>query len=181
MKKLVSLFIVVSLLLGVVAFAEDNVVTITIPPMSEDQGSAPIDSSQIDNDKILSYVTKDDGTVVITMTREAHDELMVDLEQQFQSSLNDVVANCEAIKSIEPNEDYTQMDILIDTSAPDAMLFSFQLIACIVVLSYYQVFNGVSSEDIHYTFNFFDEATGETSTFDSLTNDPSELFPSFEQ
>lgn len=178
MKKLVSILVVFGLLLGVVAIAEEDVVTITIPP-SEDGGFTPGEPSEWD-DKVLSYETKEDGTIVITMTQEVHAELMADLIPQFRSSLDETVAGCEAIKSIEPNEDYTQMDILIDTSAPDALFFSFQLITCVYAAGYYQIFNGASPDDVYYVFNFFDEATGNTNSFDSRTDDLSTLFPSIE-
>lgn len=172
MKQFLSILLSCIIIVGMVCYAEDDVITITIPPMTGVESSADT-GNDYDESMFLSREILDDGTQVFTMTKEQHDVVMKDMKAQCQTAFQEFVDSSSAVKSIEANDDYTEINITVDNTDPEAPFVSFGAIGIIVVASYYQVFNAVAPDDVYCVINWVDSNSGTiTGSYDSRTDNP---------
>lgn len=110
-----------------------------------------------------SYTLNDDGSVTYTMTNARHQQMLDEYKQSVDETIEECIADEDdvySISNVEYNDDLTQFDIYVDAasySLADSMsAFAFYLLG-----GYYQVFSGISADDIDITVNFVDQDTEE--------------------
>lgn len=111
-----------------------------------------------------SYKINSDGSVTYTMTKVKHQEIL----KGYEASINEFIdgllngdeeAKVEAFSNIECNDDYSQINIYVNKDTYSTW-DSMYALSFYIQGAYYQMFDGVSSEDIDVVVNFIDNITG---------------------
>ncbi|MBB5175046.1 hypothetical protein [Texcoconibacillus texcoconensis] len=172
MKKVLSLLLAVAVLLsacGGADEAEENV-EITIP-------ASFFEEEELDPDELIDealdegvedVIENEDGSMTYVMTPEMHQELMAELEEASNETM-ETIKNDEqmvSIVDITANEDYSEFTMIVDQEAFENSFDGFAVLALGMSGMYYQLFSGVDEEDFQVTINIEDEETGEV--FDTI-------------
>lgn len=104
----------------------------------------------------------DDGSITYTLTKAQHAEIMVGMAASLEEAINDMISGGEypSLKDVKFNNDYTKVDITVDY---DSYINSFDSFAAAFVGMYggmYQIFDGVSEDNINVQINLIDEKSG---------------------
>jgi hypothetical protein len=112
-----------------------------------------------------SYKINSDGSVTYTMTKAKHQEML----NEYAASINEYIdgllngdeeTKVEGFSNIECNDDYSEVNIYVnkDTYTMWDMMYALSFY---IQGGYYQMFNGVSSEDVDVEVNFIDNVSGD--------------------
>lgn len=143
---------------------KENTVDITLPgSFFEDMTEEEIKASA-EKQGFIKCVVNSDGSVTCTMTKDKQKELLDDSKKELDKTIEDLVSGEDkvaAFKSISYNENLSRVDIRVDTSqySPWDSIYS---ITFFISGAYYQMFSGVSSDDIDIVVNFIDDSTNRT-------------------
>lgn len=143
---------------------KENTVDITLPgSFFEDMTEEEIKASA-EKQGFIKCVVNSDGSVTCTMTKDKQKELLDDSIKELDKTIEDLVSGEDkvaAFKSISYNENLSRVDIRVDTSqySPWDSIYS---ITFFISGAYYQMFSGVSSDDIDIVVNFIDDSTNRT-------------------
>jgi hypothetical protein len=104
----------------------------------------------------------EDGTVYYKMSKSEHKKMMEAMKQGVVESITEIVNSDDfpSIKEISYNKDFTEYDITVDRTAFDNSMDGFVLFSLAISSTYYNAFDG-KSDDLKFTMNMIDEATGE--------------------
>lgn len=112
-----------------------------------------------------SYKINSDGSVTYTMTKARHQEML----NEYAASINEYIdgllngddeTKVEGFSDIESNDDYSEFNIYVskDTYTMWDMMYALSFY---IQGGYYQMFNGVSPEDVDVAVNFIDNVSGD--------------------
>lgn len=112
-----------------------------------------------------SYKINSDGSVTYTMSKKKHKEMISELSDTIDEYMDELVngdedSKVESFTNIEANDDYSEINIYVNKDSYTewdsiyAMFFFIQS-------AYYQIFSGVSPDDIAIEVNYIDDVTGD--------------------
>lgn len=165
MKKIISLFLVLSLfvLLGACSenskSSEDNnkesnvtvdpgliFVDITLPAsFFEDQDMTTFDTvSYAEENGFKKAVVNNDGSVTVTMTKKRHNEVLTDMSTQIEKSFSDLIGASDTpyIKNISSSDDYLEVTVDVDKPGYESAFDLTPLMIGFSAMSY-QMFAGL--------------------------------------
>lgn len=170
MKKLLTLFIALSLVLslgacgskeekgdnGVEVEKELFDVTITIPASWYESTGAEITQEDLDSeysgDGYKSATLNDDGSVTIVMTKSQHKKLMEEIKEGVISSIQELVDDKDnSISKIDYNDNFTEFSVTLN-SEQVSFVESFAVLALNIYGGMYHIFNGTNVDNIKTTF-----------------------------
>lgn len=167
MKKIVSSFLAVAMVFVLVACASPDV-TITIPVEITSQEDVFSVEDFAENEDIKSYNENADGSVDITMSKKAHDELLVELRANIQDSADGILEQEVGFTDITFNDDISEFNFEIpaDTYTEQHDFYAYLFLPVGYI---YQVFAGVDSDNIEVVVNYKDGSEViETFTYSEL-------------
>ena len=111
-------------------------------------------------DKGMAAVVNGD-TVVYTMTKPQHEEMLAQLHSTAQTAVDDLIADdSNSVTGVEFNESMTSFEVSVDGTRY-SQLDSFLALAFYIQGALYQQFSGVPQDEIDVTVEFVDDVTGE--------------------
>lgn len=133
-------------------------VKITFPASMMSDEELDLDEYIREND-FSAAAFNDDGSLTVTMSRARHEELLGNLRDTIEESLDEMVSDegPAHVKSYEIKDNYSNIRIMVDAAAY-AEAFDMSLFTMSLLVSFYQTYDGA---DIEYNISIVDEATGE--------------------
>lgn len=146
---------------------DENILTVDILfPSSLYEGT---DMSTFDADKYASEngfkkaVVNEDGSVLVTMTKAKHRELMSDMLQSVEESFSEVVGaeDTPYVIAINHDNDFRAIDIVVEREGYEnsGILSAFIPLQLYIQSGMYQIFNG---DESYAEISFIDSVTNET-------------------
>lgn len=114
-------------------------------------------------DGIENVIVNPDKTVTYKMSKSEHKKLMEEMHTEVVSSVEEIV-NSEDFSSIQEityAKNFDEFDIKVDREIYENSFDSFVILGLMMSGAYYNLFNGVSGDNLKITFNLIDDATGE--------------------
>lgn len=133
-------------------------VKITFPASMMSDEELDLDEYIREND-FSAAAFNDDGSLTVTMSRARHEELLGNLRDAIEESLDEMVSDegPAHVKSYEIKDNYSNIRIMVDAAAY-AEAFDMSLFTMSLLVSFYQTYDGAA---IEYNISIVDEATGE--------------------
>ena len=134
---------------------KDGILTVSITLPSSFLGD--VTQEDLDNDAGASYVSaklNDDGSVTMKLTKAQYEEMMQEIVEEVDSSINELKEdeNC-TITDIKQNDDYTVFDVTLSSNEV-GLYDAFSVIGFYMYGGMYAVFKGVKVDNI--VVNFYD-------------------------
>ncbi|QQK78503.1 hypothetical protein HUG20_00200 [Salicibibacter cibi] len=151
--------------------AED--VELTLPAeLMEEAGADSIEELAADADEedgIEEVAENEDGSVSITMTGEAHQEMMAEMEQEANEYIEEIVTNDEfaSIEDVTANDSFDDITFVVDQEQYENSFDGFAAFGVSIWALMYQGFDGVDEEEMEVTIHLESAEDGEV--FDSVT------------
>lgn len=143
-------------------------VTITVPAtfVGEDATQESLDATAKE-EGYKSITLNEDGSATYVMTKAKHKEMMDELRQQINDSLEEMTSsgNYPDVVSASVNKDITQFTIEVNTEELSTET-AFLSLGCIIIGGMYHAFNGVEPDDI--IIQYVNAETGEVIEESSL-------------
>jgi len=136
-------------------------VTLTIPADFMEEGKTQADYDAMAKEEGYKSITLNaDGSVTYIMKKSQHKELMKEMHEEFEESLNELVGSEEYPNFVEIkyNNDFTEFEIITKSTELDFME-SFSTLGFYMISGSYNAFNGTVVDNCKVTF--INEATGE--------------------
>ena len=125
-------------------------VTITVPAtfMGEDATQESLDATAKEKG-YKSITLNEDGSATYVMSKAKHKEMMDELRQQIDDSLEEMISSgtYPDVVSASVNKDITKFTIKVNTEEL-SMETSLLSLGCILIGGMYHAFNGVEPDDI---------------------------------
>lgn len=114
-------------------------------------------------DGIKDVVLNDDGSVTYTMSKSTHRELLDEMEEAVQESIEEIINSEDfpSIKDIKANKKYDQYEVIVDKEGFENSFEGFGILGVAFSSMYYQLFEGVNPDDYEVIIDIIDEETGE--------------------
>lgn len=148
-------------------------VEMTIPPeFFEDETKEEIEASA-KTKGILECTVNEDGSVTYKMTRAKRRELLKEMKASIDETIQEYLGGGEdapqSFKSITYNSSVTKFDVRVDRAIYENSIFdSMYALGLYFAGGYYQLFDGVSADQMDVIVNFIDDSTGEVIESGSL-------------
>lgn len=129
---------------------------------SSDSDSSFLDIS--DSDCVVDATKNSDGSITYTIDGEKYDDMLSEYRQSICNELSNL-ANTEdapSIKAITASDDMTKVTMTVDYDAYSNSFDSLMILAPVMYVDIYHVIAGVPQDDIRFTIDIVDEASGET-------------------
>lgn len=143
-------------------------VTITVPAtfMGEDATQESLDATAKEKG-YKSITLNEDGSATYVMSKAKHKEMMDELRQQIDDSLEEMISSgtYPDVVSASVNKDITKFTIKVNTEEL-SMETSLLSLGCILIGGMYHAFNGVEPDDI--IIQYVNADTGEVIEESSL-------------
>ncbi len=110
---------------------------------------------------IKECVVNEDGTVVYTMAKKAHKELLSELKTECDKTITGLLEGENKVASfisIDYEDDFSEFDVYVDPATYSSFDGIYAL-GFYISGAYYQAFAGVDYEDIDVVVNFIDNET----------------------
>ncbi len=139
-------------------------VDVTVPPgFFEGLSEAEIAASA-EEAGYSSYVLNADGSVTYTMSKAAYEAALQEMRDSTDSVIQDAVnQNPDVFTSITYNKSMTNFDVVVNRAAYEGS-FEAGFIGITLYFSgmFYQMFEGVPTDDQQVLINFIDASTNQT-------------------
>lgn len=139
-------------------------VEITLPADYFEGGDEESIKAEVEESGFKSYKINEDGSVTYTMTKAKHKEMLTQMASEMDEMLSSMVTGegkIPAFTSVEHNDNFSVIDIYVDTAVYTPMDAMYALVLFLVG-AYYQAFEGLPEEDVDVVVSFIDSADGET-------------------
>lgn len=138
-------------------------VEITLPPSffeGEDMDEVIAGAKEEGVGKVTE---NDDGSLTYKMSRAAHKEIMVEMKQSVQDTMEELTTSEDivSIKDVTGNKDFTAFTLTVDREAYENSFDGFSIFGLGMAGMFYQIFDGVDPEKTKVEVNVKDEASGE--------------------
>lgn len=112
---------------------------------------------------ITEAIVNEDGSVTYKMSKSKHKELMKEMKDSVESTIDEIVNSGDytSIKEISYNKDFTEFDVKVNRQQYENGFDGFAILGLVIGSAYYSAFDGKSGEDLQILFNMIDETTGE--------------------
>lgn len=110
----------------------------------------------------------DDGSLTYYMSKSTHKDLLSDLGNSIEEYMDEIIADDEfaSIKDLEANKSYTQFTMIVDQEDYETSFDGFAALGVAIPGLYYQLFDGVSSDEFEVKVELKDEESGDV--FDTI-------------
>lgn len=145
--------------------ADENLLTVTVtlaPNLFQGKTEEEIIASAKENG-ITKCVVNEDGSVVYTMTKAKHKQMLADFEKSIEESNEGLIngeAKVESFLKIETNDNFSQFDVFVDPQKY-TIWDNMNILAFYLQGVYYQCLAGAAIDDIDVVVNFIDNETNE--------------------
>ena len=182
MKRFISIMLIVTIVIVLVSCgnnsetSSDNSSTVkvnegllhnkvTIPATFFEDTSEDEIKAAAEEAGFQSYKINSDGSVTYTMTKAKHQEML----NEYAASINEYIdgllngdeeTKVEGFSNIESNDDYSQINIYVDKDTYTIWDMMYAL-SFYIQGGYYQMFSGVSPENVDVEVNFIDNVSGD--------------------
>lgn len=114
-------------------------------------------------DGVKDVKVNEDGSVYYKMSRSTHKKMMKEMESGILESIDELVNSGDytAFKAISYNKDFTEFDVKVDLEAYENSFDVFGIFVLVFSGSFYNAFDGKSTDDLKITINIIDDATNE--------------------
>lgn len=122
------------------------------------------------NENGIKEVTEnDDGSLTYKMSKSTHKEMMEEMEEDLQHSIDDIVNDEEfaSIQEITSNASFTELTMIVDKEPFENSFDGLSVLGLVFGSMHYQLFDGVDADDYEVIVNYEDAETGEL--FDEVT------------
>ena len=179
MKKLIALFMCCVFAFSFVACSEsqgaaeektpaivdENLLTvdITLNASLFDGMSADEIISAAKANGVINCVVNEDGSVVYTMTKAKHEEMLAEMKAGIEESINGLLNGDDKVASfvsIDYNEDFSVVNVKVDP-AKYSTWDTLNVLMFYISGAYYQAFAGVPFNEIDIVVNFINNNTQE--------------------
>lgn len=111
----------------------------------------------------IHVVVNDDGSVTYTMTRAQHNELLGEMAEGIQETIEDLRTSEDfvSIADVTANDSYSEFTMIVDREAYENSFDGFAAFGLGVSGIYYQLFQGVDPDNFQVLVHVQDEETGE--------------------
>lgn len=143
-------------------------VTITVPATFVEEGATQESLDATAKEEGYKSITlNEDGSATYVMTKAKHKEMMDELRQQIDDSLEEMISSgtYPDVVSASVNKDITKFTIKVNTEEL-SMETSLLSLGCILIGGMYHAFNGVEPDDI--IIQYVNADTGEVIEESSL-------------
>lgn len=172
MKKIIALFLVMTMSLGGVGCGEKTA-EVTFPAnFFESVGNTDLEGL-IENGDFESYVVNEDGSITVEMSEENRNNLLLELRAGIDEDI-ETVKQSGSVLEVEMNEDMTEFIAYVD-SEKYSMFDSISLVLLYYGGIAYQTVAGVPAEEINVLLTVTDKNSGEILSSQSYK----EFFESF--
>ncbi|MHA7963722.1 hypothetical protein ACX93W_06200 [Paenibacillus sp. CAU 1782] len=119
--------------------------------------------AQAKEEGIGEVIQNDDGSITYKMSKSAYKTMMDEMEQGLLDYVNELKSGTDfaSIKDVTHNKSFSEFTLIVDKAAYESGFDGMASLGIVVAASYYQLFNGVSSDDLKITINAQDESTKE--------------------
>jgi hypothetical protein len=119
--------------------------------------------AQAKEEGIDEVIQNDDGSVTYKMSKSVYKKMMDEMEKGLLDYVSELKSgeNFASIKDVTHNKSFSEFTLIVDKAAYEGGFDGMASLGLVVVASYYQLFSGVSSDDLKITINAQDEATKE--------------------
>lgn len=109
---------------------------------------------------IATYAINEDGSAILYMDREQHQDFLDDLRDELDDTFDELKEIFPSYKDIEYSDDMRKVTLLVDkeTWSEDTTI---ALLGLGMSSFFYQIYDGVPMDDIEYEIIVVDEDTGE--------------------
>ena len=116
----------------------------------------------VKEDGYLKATPNADGSVTLTMTKAKHDEMMTELKQSIDESIQNSMGDdgFKSIKEVTYNNDATEFTVKVDREAFEGSWDGFSALTYAFTGEAYQYYNGVADPRVEVTY--VDVDTGDT-------------------
>lgn len=164
------LFVFMTLLISaLVACGSESSKEITIPALFFEGQDLDSIVAEAEADGIEEIEQNDDGSVTYKMSESTHNELMTELEESLETSMEELKTSEEfvSIVDITANQSYSEFTLVVDQEAFENSFDGFAIFGLAIGGMYYQLFDGVNPEQYEVTIELEDSDSGEV--FDTVT------------
>lgn len=120
-------------------------------------------TSEAKKDGIKDVNLNDDGSITYLMSKSKHKEMMEEMKEDLTKSMNDIIDDEDfaSIRNIIANKNFTEFDIIVVRDSFENSFDGFATMGIALQSMFYQLFDGVDSDDYEAIINIKDEDTGE--------------------
>lgn len=147
------------------AIVDENLLTvdITLNASLFDGMSADEIISAAKANGVINCVVNEDGSVVYTMTKAKHEEMLAEMKAGIEESINGLLNGDDKVASfvsIDYNEDFSVVNVKVDP-AKYSTWDTLNVLMFYISGAYYQAFAGVPFNEIDIVVNFINNNTQE--------------------
>lgn len=138
-------------------------VTITLPVSMVESENIEATIEEAKGKGIKEVVVNDDGSLTYKMSKSVHGQIMKELRESLNETVEDLINGSDftSIRDIKYNTNLTSITLIVDKGVYESSLDGFAVFGFGLAAMYYQLFDGVSPDNITVTINIEDFATGE--------------------
>jgi hypothetical protein len=119
--------------------------------------------AQAKEDGVGEVKKNEDGSLTYKMTKSAYNDMMKKMEQGVLEYLDELKSGVDfpSIKDVTHNKSFSEFTLIVDREAYESGFDGMSSFGLVILATYYQLFDGVSSDDMKITVHVQDEATKE--------------------
>ena len=137
-------------------------VEVTLPPSFFEGEDIDTAIAEAKADGIKEATKNADGSVTYKMSKDKHKEMMSEMEVGVKEYMDELVTeDYPSIREVTANKEYSTFTMTVDKALYEDSFDGFASMGLGMMGMYYQVFNGVDSENTKVEINVQDEATSE--------------------
>lgn len=147
---------------------DENLLTVEVTmPAAFFEGETPEEiQASAKESGFLSCTVNEDGSVTYKMTKGKRAEILRSFKGEIDSTIQEYLAGGEnapqSFRKITYNDKVTQFDIRVDRAAyENSWTDAFYMMGFYILGGYYQIIDGVPSDQVDVIVNIIDDATGE--------------------
>ena len=114
-------------------------------------------------DGIKEATKNDDGSVTYKMSKEKHKEMMTEMETGLKEYMDELLTSEDysSIRDVSANKNYSTFTLIVDKALYEDSFDGFATMGLGMLGMYYQVFEGVDSENVKVNIDVQDVTTNE--------------------
>lgn len=147
---------------------DSSTVEITIPADLIDPEDKGTEIEEAEEAGVSDVEENEDGSITYTMSKEVHDEMMADLSDEINENIDEIKEDpgYSSIEDVTANDSFTEFTLIVNQEEFEKGFDEFASFGLGVLGSYYQLFDGVESEEYNVKVEVEDVDSGEI--FDTI-------------
>lgn len=138
-------------------------VTITLPASMVDPEYIDATIAEARDKGIGEAVLNENGSLTYRMSRSVHGRLMKEMREEFDETIEDMKGGGDypSIRDVRCNKNLTSITMLVEREAFENSFDAFAVFGLGISAMFYQLFDGVQSDNLSVTIDVADFETGE--------------------